>query len=102
MELELKTTDKGYSLSTDGTKHFLNFGEIRKGEKQVATIRFKDVTANTFSLTPACNCTTTNKIVISPTEVEYTISFSGNATLPKTVVITNNNKQTQLKLDGKL
>jgi len=38
--------------------------------------------------------------MISPTEVEYTIVFSGNSSLPKTLVITNNNKQTQLKING--
>ncbi len=100
MELILKTTDKGYSITTDGRMHYLNFGQIKKGVQQKAVVRFTDVTAKTFDLAPTCNCTTTNKVMISPTEVEYTIVFSGNSSLPKTLVITNNNKQTQLKING--
>ena len=100
MEIILKTINKGYSITTDGTIHYLNFGKINKGEAQTAVVGFKDITAKTFSLQPTCGCTTTAKKIISPTEVEYTITFSGRATLPKTLIITNNNKQIQFKIDG--
>jgi len=100
MEIILKTTDKGYSITQDNNQYFLNLGQIKKGEKQEAIIRFSDVNAKTFLLESTCGCTTTDKKIISPKEVEYKVSYNGNTSLPKTLVIVNNNKHIELKLNG--
>jgi len=77
MEIILKTTDKGYSVTQDN-----------------------NVNAKTFLLESTCGCTTTDKKIISPKEVEYKVIYNGNTSLPKTLVIVNNSKQTELKLNG--
>ena len=102
MEIILKTTDKGYSVTQDNNQYFLNLGQIKKGEEQKVILRFSDVNAKTFLLESTCGCTTTDKKIISPKEVEYKVIYNGNTSLPKTLVILNNNKQTELKLNGKI
>jgi hypothetical protein len=91
-----------YGLAEQNGVYFLNFGNLKHNNPATIRIRFEDVDSKNFILRPTCQCTVAAKEEINKTTVEYNITYSastiGNFT--KTLVATNGNKRTELKLIG--
>lgn len=97
----IKLTDQ-YTLSEQNRIYILNFENIKHRIPVSAKIRFEDIDANNFNLKETCGCSTTEKQVISQSVLEYNIAYDAAALgkFDKTLVITDKNNRTELKLIG--
>ena len=91
-----------YVLINQNGKHILNFGTIKQKTPVVSRLRFEDIDANNFNLKVTCGCSAVEKQAISNSLLEYNITYNAAAlgNFDKTLVITDKNNRTELKLTG--
>lgn len=92
-------TENKYSVYESNNYIYLNLGNIKKGEKQEAKIKFEDVTAKKFSISATCGCTTTSEETLDEKTVIAKIIFNGSS-LPKTVIVQDGKNRKELKIIG--
>jgi|SRR6187402_402659 len=100
--MKAESLTKGYTLSEQDGIYYLNFGVIKQNVPVTAKLRFTEVNSAKFNISKTCGCTTVENEAVNPTTfesvVKYDAAVKGN--INKTVIITNGNKQTELKLTG--
>jgi hypothetical protein len=99
--MKIKNNSGKYEVYEAEGKWFLNFGQIKKNEKQIAKLEFSEVDSKNFSIQTTCGCTSTTETKTDLTTVNSTIEFNGSS-LPKTIILQEKNKRTELKLIGNI
>lgn len=100
--MKLTKLTEQYTLREQSGIYIIDFGTIKQKVPVKVTIRFEEISVNNFLLKVTCGCTKTDKKVISPTIVEQDIIYNAAALgkIDKTLIITDGNKRTELKLTG--
>lgn len=100
--MKAELIESQYTLSEQDGIYYLNFGLIKQNVPVTAKLKFTEVDSKKFNISKTCGCTNLeNKAIDDKTfesVVKYDAAVKGN--INKTVIITNGNKQTELKLTG--
>lgn len=100
--MKVEKLTEQYTLTQDGNNYILNFGVIKQNVPVTAKLRFTEVDSSKFSISKTCGCTNLENNAPNATTyesvVKYDAAVKGN--INKTVIITNGNKKSELKLTG--
>lgn len=97
-----KLSEDNFTLHKQDGEYTLYMGEITPQTPRPFTIQISEVEdSSNIDLEMTCGCTTFGKEIINKTTVNFTISYANcEAVFKRTVVITNKNKHTLLKIQG--
>ena len=99
--MTLENLSYKYNIYKANGVWYINFGTIKKNEHQTIEVQFNDVDTKAFSINVTCGCSSADGKVVNENTYRSTIKFNGSS-LPKTIILREKNKQTELKLIGEI
>lgn len=91
-----------YTLKEQNGIYIVDFGIIKHNVPVTVKLRFENINTSNFTLKVTCGCTKTEKQVIDVTTVEQDITYNAASLgkVDKTLIVTNGNRRTEIKLTG--
>lgn len=97
-----KISSDNFTLQKQGNDYILLMGEITKATPRPFIIKISGVAdSKNVSVQTTCGCSSAEKTIIDATTLTAKISYNNcDTTFKKTIVINNNGKTTNLKIQG--
>jgi hypothetical protein len=101
MKIE-KISEDNFTLQQQGEEYVLLMGEITRDTPRPFTIKISEVEdSSKVAIDPKCGCTSSERTIIDSNTLTTTITYKNcDTSFKKTVVIINNKKTTNLKIQG--
>lgn len=92
--MQVTKISEKYNFYQDGASYVVDFGDVKRAEKKIVTIKFSEVAeAGLLELGKTCGCTTIGKKLIDKNTATFDLEYSDCAKEFNKVVKINYNKK---------